>query len=1032
MFRFARAKALSRRTLRIEELDDRSLPSFVAAPSYPAGPAGGVRSNPEAIVSGDFNHDGKMDVATANEGADGISVLLGLGNGAFRPSANFPTGKPPTSLIMADLNGDGTLDLVTVNKSDDSVTVLLGSGTGSFKVSGTFAAGSGAMAVAAGDLNGDGHVDLAVADNKTNTVTVLLGDGKGKFTSGGTITVGNNPTSVVVDDFNGDHHPDIATVSGSYGYLDINLNNGDGTFAAAVNHTTGFNAGTVIVGDFNGDHQPDLAVACAYPSNDGVSILLGNGDGTFQTFHKYDVGGQTPAAIVVADLNGDGFQDIVTANSQFANNSVSFLPGVGDGTFGTASVYTAGESPEGVAVGDFNGDGVTDVVTADKGTPVGSGAPIGTVTMLLGNGDGTLVATPDLVSDSPGPIIATDLTGDGIPDLAVVTTSVSFGGITLFPGLGDGTFGPKLLSPTIHQANDVVVGKFDTDMYKDLAVATAAGVTILPGGAGGVFGTPVNYAISGIGKWVAVDDFNGDHISDLVVATNNGVSILIGVGDGTFGAPTAVAAGGVASYVTTGDFNGDGKKDLAVVNSASTVSILFGAGDGTFGAPASYPTRTGPGLVSTGDFNHDGKTDLAVPTFFGVGGNSALAILINGLAGKFTQKVEYATDSKPTGSLVGDWNGDNKADIALVNNFADNLFVFGGTGVGTFGAPTKYVVGDRPTWLASADFNGDGKPDMAVVNSNSGTITLLETPTPATHFRVNVVPGSVTAGKTVQVEVSALDAAGHLLPAFTGIVNLTSTDTTATLPAKYAFTAADHGIHRFTMTLRKAGSQDIIAHFGAVTGTGTVQVNATVATHLQIVAPVNPVAGTPFDLTVKALDVFGNPDPSYVGTIHLVTTDKAAGITLPTDYTFTSADAGIHTFTGEVALLTAGLKTITATTIGALTVKGIASVTVVPGALHGFLLSGFPLTVTANSAHTFTVTAQDAYGNTITNYLGAVQFTNTTGAALLPAPYTFTAANKGKRLFTATFQTKGPGQSLTVTDTGDSGITGTETGITVT
>ncbi len=303
-------------------------------------------------------------------------------------------------------------------------------------------------------------------------------------------------------------------------------------------------------------------------------------------------------------------------------------------------------------------------------------------------------------------------------------------------------------------------------------------------------------------------------------------------------------------------------------------------------------------------------------------------------------------------------------------------------------------------------------------------MTLLETPTPATHLSVQVLAASVTAGKTAQLIVSPLDAAGHLVPGYTGTVYLTSTDPHARLSA-HTFTAADHGNCAFTVTMRTAGNQDIVAHSAGGTGIGTIQVLAATATHLGVTAPATIAAGTPFDLTVAALDRFGNPDPSFTGTIHLVTTDQATGISLPVDYTFVSADQGVHTFTGGVTLLTVGRRTISATTIGA-SVAGKAIVTVTPGALFGFSIIGLPSSVTSNSTRSFTLIAQDAYGNTITNYEGTVQFSNAGGTAILPSAYTFLPGNKGRHAFTVKFETPGVDQSLTVTDEADSNITGTK------
>jgi hypothetical protein len=1006
------------RLLSLEALEDRTLPSFVAAPGFAVGANSGVGSKPIAVVTGDFNRDGKMDVATVNQGSNNVSVLLGNGNGTFRPALNSPVGHSPAALLAVDLNGNNILDLVTANKSDNNITVLLGRGDGTFVSAGTFAAGASPVSLAYGDFNGDHHTDLAVADNGGSTVTLLLGTGTGKFTQGGTVTVGNNPTSVAVMDFNNDGLSDIASVSGGFGHLDINLNNGDGTFAAAVNYTTGFCANTVVVGDFNHDGQPDLAVACNFPSGDGVSILLGNSDGTFQTFAKYSVGGQTPLTLTVADLNSDGFQDIVTANDQFANNSVSVLMGNGDGTFGTVHVYQPGQTPVGVAVGDFNGDGIPDVVTANSGPFMGT--PVGSISLLLGNGDGTLLAAPDLIVPGPGPCVEADFNGDNVPDLAVITTSPSYSGVDIFLGLGNGQFGDPIQTTAINQPSAIAVGDFNGDQITDLAVASTDGVSILLGNNDGTFGLPQTFAAGSSPAWVAVDDFNGDNNLDLAVANNasgSSVSILLGNGDGSFQTATSVSAGGAATYIATADLNGDHHEDLAVVNGPNNqVSVLFGNGDGSFGTAKSYSTQVGPGSVGIGDFNGDHRPDLAVPTFFGSGASSEVAVFKNGITHTFGLSETYKTGSRPQGIAVTDLNGDGKLDLAVVNNFDDNLFVFSGTGLGTFGAASSYVVGDRPTWISAADFNGDGRPDLAVVNSNSGTVTLLETPQAVTHFHVRVLPASATAGVAFHIQVTALDPANRLVTGYVGTMSFTSSDGTATLPAAYAFTAADHGVHTFTVTLRQAGSQNIVAHWGGASGTGSITVLPTTANHLRVTS-VPVTAGSPFDVSVTALDPFNNVATSYLGLVHFSTNDPAKGVTLPADYTFIAGDSGIHVFTGGATLLTAGPHTVTATDPPVLTgPKGSMTVSVQPTTASQLFITG-PTSATAGTAFNVTITAKDPYNNIATGFTGTVHFASSDGNAALPADYTFTAADKGVHVFQPILKTSGP-QSLTASSAG--------------
>ncbi|HMC71684.1 MAG TPA: VCBS repeat-containing protein, partial [Mycobacteriales bacterium] len=361
---------------------------------------------------------------------------------------------------------------------------------------------------------------------------------------------------------------------------------------------------------------------------------------------------------------------------------------------------------------------------------------------------------------------------------------------------------------------------------------------------------------------------------------------------------------------------------------------------------------------------------------------------------------------------VIDLNGDHKLDLATVNNFADNVTVFAGTGAGTFASPTVYVVGDRPSWVAAGDLNGDGLPDLAVVNTNSHTVTLLETPlTAAAHFRMRIVPTTTTAGITFQVTVTALDADNRLMTGYAGSVSFTSSDGAALLPAVYRFTAADQGVHRLTITLHTAGSQSITAHAGAATGSASIDVVAAAANHLQVAAA-TATAGTPFDVTVTARDPFGNLATSFHGTVHFATTDHATGIALPGDYTFTAGDNGSHTFAQEVTLVTAGVRTIMVTDPPVTGPNGSTPVAVHAAAASQLFISA-PTSVTAGTPFSATVTAKDPYNNIATGFTGTVHFASS-GNSALPADYTFVPGDLGIHKFTSPIlQTAGP-QSLTV------------------
>jgi hypothetical protein len=290
--------------------------TFQAAVNYLAG------SNSRSIAVGDFNGDGKLDLAVANPGSSNVSVLLGNGDGTFQAPLNYTVGTPgtsgPVAVTVGDFNGDGKLDLAVAGR-DIGVNVLLGNGDGTFQAPVSYTVGTFPMSVAVGDFNGDGKLDLAVANNESNNVSVLLGKGDGTFQPAVNYAVGTFPVSVTVGDFNGDGKLDLAVANTASSNVSVLLGNGDGTFQAAVNYAAD-NPWSITVGDFNGDGKPDLAVASADSNN--VSVLLGKGDGTFQPAVTFAVG-TYPQSIAMGDFNGDGKPDLATAN--YTTNNVSVL-----------------------------------------------------------------------------------------------------------------------------------------------------------------------------------------------------------------------------------------------------------------------------------------------------------------------------------------------------------------------------------------------------------------------------------------------------------------------------------------------------------------------------------------------------------------------------------------------------------------------------------------------------------------------------------------------------------------------------------
>ena len=341
-----------------------NLLSPVAIAFFAGGPAN--------FVVGDFNGDGIPDIASPEGGPDGdVSVGLGKGDGTFTPGTGgtvTPGFGFQAGLVAGDFNGDGKLDLAIASLNSPSytdatnlgtVTVLLGDGGGAFAQVSASPINSPIngdepdelLAIVTADFNGDGNLDLAVLNGGSNTLTILLGNGDGTFTAAASPATGNNPSAIAVGDFNGDGKADLAVTDSASNTVTILLSNGDGTFAAAASPATGNNPGSVAVGDFNGDGNLDLAVA----NQVGVTILLGKGDGTFAAGSSLAITG--PDTIAVGDFNGDGIADLAVGGS-----ATAVLLGNREGTFSAPSASL--NSPYGdqwLVAADFNGDGRTDL-----------------------------------------------------------------------------------------------------------------------------------------------------------------------------------------------------------------------------------------------------------------------------------------------------------------------------------------------------------------------------------------------------------------------------------------------------------------------------------------------------------------------------------------------------------------------------------------------------------------------------------------------------------------------------------------------
>lgn len=343
------------------------------------------------------------------------------------------------------------------------------------------------------------------------------------------------------------------------------------SFSPATNLASGSEPYTVMTADFNNDSKTDLVVS-NYSTN-SVSILLGNGLGSFGSATNFAVcnSGTNPRSIICADFNGDGNTDLATANEGGLNN-VSVLLGNGMGGFGVAINLTTGGSPQSVSSGDFNGDNKADLVVANAGS--------NDISIFLGDGIGGFgTAANFTVSAYPVSVICEDFNGDGKVDLAVANNS-------------------------------------------------SYNISVLLGDGAGSFGSATNFAVGDMPYSIISADFNGDGKVDLAVANLNSanVSVLLGDGIGGFSPSTNFMSGVSSRSVVSRDFNGDGKADLAVANvSPNNVSVLLGNGLGSFGTATNFAVGSTPFALASVDFNVDGKPDLVVANY----SSNNVSILLN-------------------------------------------------------------------------------------------------------------------------------------------------------------------------------------------------------------------------------------------------------------------------------------------------------------------------------------------------------------------------------------------------------------------
>lgn len=374
-----------------------------------------------SLATGDFNHDGNLDVAVASAPgtAAAIAVFLGNGDGTFRPPVYYSGGVNPGSLATADFRGNGMLDIAAAGADD--IDILLGNGDGTFQSPTQYSVPNSASFVAVGDFNNDQKLDLVFIS--FGSIGVMFGNGDGTFQSPVYFSPPHTPSSLGVGDFNHDGKLDLAIGEqfGGTGQVQIYLGTGNGTFQLGDTYAVGVSPTSIAVADLRKKGKLDLAVACM--GSGAIFVLLGNGNGTFEQAVSY-TGPGFAYWVSVADLNGDGKPDLAGANFSLGTSppttDVSVFLGNGDGTFGTPTNYPSGGENTYIAIGDFNNDKKPDLSVVDS---LNSDALV-----LLNTGVASfspttpLIYPPQLLNTTSGSQVVT-LTNSGTAPLSIASVT---------------------------------------------------------------------------------------------------------------------------------------------------------------------------------------------------------------------------------------------------------------------------------------------------------------------------------------------------------------------------------------------------------------------------------------------------------------------------------------------------------------------------------------------------------------------------------------------------------------------------------
>lgn len=705
-----------------------------------------VGSDPQVVVSSDFNNDGEIDIAIANSGTSNISVFIGTGTGSFGTGTNYSVGSWPHSIICADFNGDGKIDIATANADGtvSNVSILLGDNSGNFSTATNFAVSGYAQMLCSDDFNGDGKIDLAVANESNNAASILLGDGNGNFGAQTDVSTGPSPKTIINGDFNADGKADLLVGSHNSGWGKILLADGNGSFI-----TSNFNAGIgafsqtgYVIGDFNGDSKMDVAIIDRLKTY--ISILPGNGSGSFGSATTVPIP-SNPHSIIGSDFNGDGKMDLATSNIN--TNNISVLLANGQGSFGTAINFSVANGPNSITSADFNGDGLADIISAHPSSD--------SISVLLSLLPPPVVANATATTITEGSSVT--LTGSGASTYA--WTNGVIDGVPVYP-----------TSTTTYILTGFVSGCSDTASKMVVVIPRPFPIITSISPTNGPVGTTVTIKGSNFNTTATSNIvFFGATKATVSVASDSLLTVTVPYG--------ATCKSISVTDITTGLTGQSNKSFFPTFFCGGTIST------GSFIHKGYYARENTPVSINTADIDGDGKADATVTARGGI--TSVFRNISTSDSIIFAAKTDFSYGSDCV--LLGDLDGDGKPDMVVTNKSSNSVSVFRNTStIGTisFATPISLPTGVEPWYVIMGDLDNDGKFELITVNTqyNPGNISVLKNTSSignlsfaaVVNFACGSYPQSITIGDVDGDNKPELVVSNAVMDKFTILRNTTT------------------------------------------------------------------------------------------------------------------------------------------------------------------------------------------------------------------------------------------------------------------